>query len=254
MTETFYDGLAPWYDLLFEDWEASMTRQGEQLHAIIRARWGEAARDLLDVSCGIGTQAIGLARLGYRVTASDLSREALSRARCEAAARGLEIAFSVCDMRELESCHPPRHDVVVCADNSLPHLLDDDAITRALSSMRACLRPGGGCLVTLRDYDAEPRGRGILRPYGVRQREGHRVILFQVWDFDDDHYDFSLYMVADDGSVGQPPTRVFRSRYYAVSVHRVMELMREAGFDDVERLDGMYYQPVVAGTRGEDRR
>lgn len=249
MTESFYDGLAPWYDLLFEDWETSMTTQGEQLDAMIRGRSDGKARDVLDVACGIGTQAIGLARLGYRVRASDLSREALARARCEAAARNLDITFTQCDMRELGSCHGPEHDVAICCDNSLPHLLDDDEIRSALSGMRGCLRPRGTCLVTLRDYDTEPRGRGLLRPYGVRQREGHRVVLFQVWDFDNAHYDLSLYVVADDGSMEEPPTRVFRARYYAIPVARVMELMREAGFVDVERLDDAYYQPVVIGTR-----
>ena len=36
---------------------------------------------VLDVACGIGTQAIGLARRGFAVTASDVSAGAVRRAR-----------------------------------------------------------------------------------------------------------------------------------------------------------------------------
>jgi len=32
----FYDELAPLYHLIFQDWDASVERQGEQLTAIIR--------------------------------------------------------------------------------------------------------------------------------------------------------------------------------------------------------------------------
>jgi len=30
----FYDALAPWYHLVYQDWEASITRQGEALRTL----------------------------------------------------------------------------------------------------------------------------------------------------------------------------------------------------------------------------
>src|SRR5262245_19535914 len=62
-----YDRLAPLYHLIFPDWDASIERQADQLAGIIHERWGIGARSVLDVSCGIGTQAIGLARRGFQV-------------------------------------------------------------------------------------------------------------------------------------------------------------------------------------------
>ena len=82
--DDFYDRLAPLYDLIFLDWDASMEQQAGQLAGIIRERWGTDVRTILDVACGIGTQSIGLARKGFAVTASDLSAGAVERAKVEA--------------------------------------------------------------------------------------------------------------------------------------------------------------------------
>ena len=83
----FYDELAPLYHLIYQDWDASIRRQGEQLSALIKTEWPKSKR-VLDVSCGIGTQAIALAQYGYCVTGSDISANAIERAEQEARARG----------------------------------------------------------------------------------------------------------------------------------------------------------------------
>jgi SAM-dependent methyltransferase len=248
----FYERLTPFYHLIHQDWDASVRRQGERLAELIETHW-PGSDTVLDVSCGIGTQAIGLALQGCAVTASDLCAAEVARATREAGRRGAHVAFSVCDMREAFAHHGPGFDVVISCDNSLPHLLGDDELLRALRQMVACTRVGGGCLVTLRDYDAEPRGTNLLKPYGVRIENGHRHLMFQVWDFSDngtgDHYELSLFFVVENLASGAVETHVMRSRYYAVSTRRLCELMCEAGLADVKRLDGVFYQPVLFGTR-----
>jgi SAM-dependent methyltransferase len=243
----FYDQLAPFYHLIFQDWNATIRRQGEQLSAVIDAEW-PGRRDILDVSCGIGTQAIGLAMKGYSVTGSDLSEEAVDRAKREAGNRGLSIALSVCDVRHAYAHHGQKSDVVISCDNSLPHLLTDDDLLLAFRQMAACLRAGGGCLVTVRDYEREERGTNLVKPYGARVENGCRYVLFQVWDFDGEHYDLTFFVVAEDLSTLEVKTRAMRSRYYAVSTKKLCDLMREAGLQNVRRLDQVFYQPVLVGT------
>jgi SAM-dependent methyltransferase len=169
----FYDQLAPFYHLVYQDWDASVRRQGEQLSALIKAEW-PSTRSILDVSCGIGTQAIGLALQGYSVHASDLSEKAIERAMREARDRHAVVSFSVCDMREVHAHHGTGFDVVVSADNALPHLLTDEDILLALRQMTACLPDGGGCVVTVRDYESEARGKNLVKPYGIRFDDGYR--------------------------------------------------------------------------------
>lgn len=244
----FYDELAPIYHLIHQDWNASIELQGEQLSSLVRKEWPDS-RQVLDVSSGIGTQALALAMRGYSVTASDLSAKEIERARQEAKSRNLQIDFSVCDMREAHAHHGTGFDVVISGDNSLPHLLTDDDLSLALGAMFACLAPGGGCVITVRDYDAEARGRNIVKPYGTRIENGKRHLLFQVWDFDGDCYDLAFFFVEESLVTGDVQTRVMRSRYYAISTEKLCALMRKAGFDDVRRIDGIFYQPVLVGTR-----
>jgi SAM-dependent methyltransferase len=250
LVNDFYDRMAGLYHLIFPDWDASMQRQAGQLATIIKGRWGDGARSVLDVSCGIGTQAIGLARHGFSVTASDLSAAAVARAGYEARRRGVEIDFSVCDMRAAHAHHRRQFDVVLSADNSITHLLNDEDLFLALRQLYDCTRPGGGCLLTVRDYDREERGMGLVKTYGVREEGGRRYVIFQVLDLVDHRlYDMAMYFVADDRSSGQLVTHVFRTRYNAVGTDHLLALMRQAGFTSAERLDGRFYQPVLVSDR-----
>jgi SAM-dependent methyltransferase len=244
----FYDRLAPFYHLIFADWEASIQRQAEALHGLIREAWGTDARRILDVACGIGTQALGLAGRGYAVTAADLSAGAVKRAQREAQQRRLDIAVHVTDMRRADKIPGGPFDVAIACDNSVPHLLTDEDTLAAFTAMWQSLRPGGGVLLTVRDYDAEQRGGVQLKPYGVRDEGGRRYVLFQVWEFHGEVYDLGLYLVEDAGGP-ECTTRVMRSRYRAVGTGPLLALLEKAGFREVRRVDGRYYQPVLLGTR-----
>ena len=163
-----YDEIATLYHLVYPDWNAAIARQAAALDAIIREHVGPPPRSILDVSCGIGTQALGLAALGYTVTASDLSSAAVERARREAAQRNLAIDFTVADMRRCAEVHGSGFDVVLSADNSIPHLLSDDAIREAFGNFYRCTRPGGITILGVRDYLTEGRSSPQLVPYGFR--------------------------------------------------------------------------------------
>lgn len=251
MTNEFYDPMAPFYHLIHGDWEASISRQSSAIDKIVRDSWGPGASTVLDVTCGIGTQALGLAALGYDVTASDLSGAAVSRARVEAEARGLEIDFHVADMCKVHETYQDQFDLVMSADNAVTHLLSDELILKALKSFHKATKTGGGCLVSMRDYDAVEKGGRQFHPYGVREHEGVLWCVYQIWDWREDGsdvYDFGMYFTADDGK-NELKTHVMRSSFYALSPKRMMALFEEAGFTNVKRIDGVFFQPVIVGTK-----
>jgi SAM-dependent methyltransferase len=77
---------------------------------------------ILDCACGIGTQALGLATRGCRITACDLSPAAVERAGLEASRRGLSLQLFVADIPDLSRIPETEFDAVICLDNALPHL------------------------------------------------------------------------------------------------------------------------------------
>jgi SAM-dependent methyltransferase len=240
----FYDDLAPIYHLIYADWPASVRAQGEALDSLIRTQAPRAHR-VLDVTCGIGTQAIGLALKGRAVTASDISPGSIERLRVESGRFGVELALSVCDVRVAHEHHRTNFDVVLSCDNALPHLLSDEHILDALAAMRACLAPGGLMVISLRDYALETRGRNLFKPYGVRVEATRRTMVFQVWDFEGEQYDLSMFFVSEDLQTSAVRTQVMRSRYYAIDIDRFSELMAQAGLTEIQRHDGVLHQPVL---------
>lgn len=137
---------------------------------------------MLDCSCGIGTQAIGLALRGHHVTGTDLSSRAAARAAHEAALRGLLLRTAVADMRRLPF-GDGRFDTVVCADNSLPHLLTEGDVRAALTEMHRVLRPAGQLLLSTRAYDDLLHDRPTSTPPQVHRHTdgGERTVSFQLW-------------------------------------------------------------------------
>jgi glycine/sarcosine N-methyltransferase len=176
----FYDDLAEHYHLIFEDWDRSIAKQASILGPLLEKRIGPAPLRILDCACGIGTQAIGMAGRGHTVVATDLSHAAIRRAEREARLRGWEINFGVADMRNLSSLPESDFDAVVVADNSLPHLLSDDDLGRALTNIFARLKPGGILLASIRDYDTLLNTRPSFQGPAFYSENGARRIVHQV--------------------------------------------------------------------------
>ncbi|MEV6486597.1 class I SAM-dependent methyltransferase [Streptomyces sp. NPDC051576] len=236
---------------MFPDWDASMARQAEALGGLVRARLGAGPQRVLDCSCGIGTQAIGLARAGHRVTGSDLSPAAVARAAAEAAARGVVLPVTAADMRALPF-RTAAFDVVVCADNSLPHLLTSDDVRAALVGMRRVLREDGLLVLSVRDYDGIRAAHPASAPPQVSTTAEGRAITFQLWHWHEDgeHYDLEHFQLVPDGDGWA--VRVRRSAYWALTRRQLTDAVLDAGFTDVgwrEPESSGFFQPVLTARR-----
>lgn len=249
MPSTYYNRLAPYYKYLFLDWNASVARQATVLDGVIREFFGASARRILDAACGIGTQSLGLAQLGYEITASDISEIEIAHAQIEAAQRGFNISFGVADMRHLRQRYAQPFDLVIACDNAVPHLLSDAEILQAFAEFYHCTTPEGGCMISVRDYAAMARGGKQLVPrHAHPTREGH-LLVFDLWEFEGEYYDFTTYLVEDKGGA-TANTHVMRGgRYYCVTVARLEELLVQAGFARVTTLHERYYQPLLVGMK-----
>jgi SAM-dependent methyltransferase len=240
----FYDGLAAQYHLVYGDrWDDAVQRQGAALDRLIRDLHPEAA-DVLDCACGIGTQAIGLARHGYRVVGTDISERSLDRARVEAARLGASVSFAVADFRDLATV-ADSFDVVISCDNALPHLLDEAEIASALKAMKSRLRPGGLAVISIRDYDAERPP--APPPYVVAGPPRRLVVRMHDWDAPDSPlYTVRFFFITETADGWDLAHH--GARYRAITRAELTAAAREAGLGDVvwhDADDVGFHQPVV---------
>ncbi len=244
----FYNKLANDYHLIYADWKQSVLRQGELLDRLIRSEMGAVSLSLLDCSCGIGTQVIGLATRGYKVHATDLSPAAVERAAKEAQSFGASLTFGVADFRALETQVAGTFDVVITCDNSLPHLLSDEDLLLAARNIRSKLRPNGLFLASIRDYDQIAPAKPRATMPGVFDDSNGRHIVFQVWDWAADGRTYTLHhfivkQVNDDWQAAH------RSTHYRTLLRSELDMiLREAGFSQIHWHmpdESGYYQPIV---------
>ena len=246
----FYNELAPYYHLIFEDWDKSIERQGAVLNSLLASQSGAGPRRILDCACGIGTQAIGLARHGHRVTGADLSPAAVERAKREAEGRGLDISFLVSDMTSLAEIEECGFDVVLALDNALPHL-EPAGLNDAVNAISAKLRPGGLFLASTRDYDALIRERPTVQGPSFYGHDGQRRIVLQVWDWLDRER-YRLHMYITHQADGHWESHHFVSEYRCLQRGELSRALASAGMEAIRWLmpdESGFYQPLVVARK-----
>ncbi len=108
---------------------------------------------LLDVACGEGTFAVGMAKRGWHVTGIDLSKDMLDlaedrlRSERRRSQSQIDATFICDDMREIAL--PEKYLVATCWFNSVNYLLTEDDVERTFRGIRRSLVPGGVFLFDL---------------------------------------------------------------------------------------------------------
>lgn len=249
-TRSFYDPLAPHYHLIFDNWDTAIERQAGVLNPLIASLLHTGRLNILDCACGIGTQAIGFARHGHNVTASDLSPAAVARAQHEALQRNLTIDFHVSDMTSLTEIASSNYDVVAALDNALPHL-SADKLRKAVHAMASKLHPGGLFLASTRDYDAVIVERPSVQSPSFYGAPPNRRFIHQVWDWID-HERYTVHHYITVQSAEGWAAHHFASEYRCVQRAELSSALSSSGFQNIRFLmpaESGYYQPIVVATK-----
>jgi glycine/sarcosine N-methyltransferase len=250
MGEAFYDELAEFYHLMFEDWNRSIAAQAAVIGPILERYTGKASPYVLDCACGIGTQTLGLAQRGHILVGSDLSKAAVARASTEAKLRNLDVTFHVADMRTLSTVPEAGFDAVLIADNALPHLLTQSDLDYAVGRIAAKLKDSGILLATIRDYDQLISTRPTMLGPTFYEQEGRRRFVHQVWRWEGEQYELHLYLTLQMQSEWM--VKYFVSRYRALQRRDLNLALQSAGFTDIQWLEPgftTFYQPIVVATK-----
>ena len=245
IVQTFYDNMASHYDKLFADWQATTHEQALILDKLFRSSGFDTHARVLDCACGIGTQAIGVAALGYRVTGSDLSAGELEEAKLRAAQNGVSIDFAQANFCALENVFCEQFDIVMAMDNALPHMLTRADLESAIGSIVGRVRDGGLFVASIRDYDEMLKLKPSYSPPYIHQTDKGQRVSFQTWHWNEESYKLVQYIIEDEDTlqIGK-----FECEYRATRREEMTELLLAKGCTEVQWLfpeDTGFYQPIV---------
>ena len=245
ITQAFYDNMAAQYDKLFLDWHAAAQEQAALLDTIFPDNGFDKRAQILDCSCGIGTQALGLAALGYPVTASDISDGELAEAAGRARKYGVKIRFEHADFCALSDVFSEQFDIVIAMDNALPHMLTGEALESAVRSITGQIRPGGIFVASIRDYDDLLTGKPPYSPPYIHKTDNGQRVSFQTWVWNGDNYQLTQYIIDDEESL---QISKFVCEYRAVRREELTNLLLLGGCREVVWKfpeETGFYQPIV---------
>ncbi len=245
ITQTFYDSLASHYDKLFLDWQSATHEQAVILNRLFRDNGFDTSANVLDCACGIGTQAIGLAALGYSVTASDISDGEIAEAKVRAANNHVKISFEHADFCALSETFSKQFDIVICMDNALPHMLSKSALEAAIKSITNQIVPGGMFVASIRDYDALLMEKPPYSPPYIHKTDKGQRVSFQTWVWDGEHYKLTQYIIDDEETL---QISKFDCEYRATRRKELTNLLIANGCSQVEWKfpeETGFYQPIV---------
>ena len=245
ITQSFYNNLASQYDKLFLDWQATTQEQALILNKLFQDNGYDNSANILDCSCGIGTQAIGLASLGYQVTASDISDGEIAEAKERAVKNHVKIRFEHADFCALSETFSEQFDIVISMDNALPHMLSKSALEVAIQSITNQIAPGGMFVASIRDYDALLMEKPPYSPPYIHKTDKGQRVSFQTWVWNGEHYKLTQYIIDDEETL---QTSKFDCEYRATRREELTNLLIANGCNKVEWKfpeETGFYQPIV---------
>lgn len=104
-------------------------------------KYGNGIRKIINYGCGTGCHDLELSRLGYQCTGIDMSPLMIETARKNAEAAGVDIDFSVADIREYRP--RDRYDAVISLFHVMSYQNSNRDIMAAFRAARRALEPGG---------------------------------------------------------------------------------------------------------------
>lgn len=245
ITQSFYDNLAAQYDKLFLNWQATTQEQAAILDRLFKNNGFDRSAHILDCACGIGTQTIGLAVLGYHMTASDISEGELAQARERAAGNHVQIRFANADFCALSETFAEKFDIVIAMDNALPHMLTSSALGSAIQSITNQIAEGGMFVASIRDYDALLLDRPPYSPPYIHETNKGQRVSFQTWKWNGDNYRLIQYIIDDEDAL---QISKFECEYRATRREEITNLLIENGCSKVVWMfpeETGFYQPIV---------
>jgi ubiquinone/menaquinone biosynthesis C-methylase UbiE len=230
----YYDALAANYGLFFSDMEESMQVEGRWLAGLLHAH---GCRTVLDASCGSGRQSVPLCEHGFEVVASDPSEAMLREAQAVAADHKVRLPLLQADFATLPRRVDRQFDAVIALGNGLCNLETSEAIQEALEALHSCCRPGGICVIGIKDFERVKSEGQRFHGHRVVDSDDTRTLLFEVWDFEESILISNAYLVRQERSTGESRVVSAETREYMLGQDELRAIGSAVGFRSITRVD-----------------
>jgi SAM-dependent methyltransferase len=164
---------------------------------------------------------------GIKAKGSDLSPAMINKAKINAKKYKISATFKVADFRNLSKVFKKeKFDALVCVGNSLPHLLKDLDIKKALLEMNKALNSNGVLILQQRNYDMLVNSKKRFFPISIRDNE----VFFYVLDYFTNKIIFNVLNLETKSKKFD----VYKTEYNPLKKAKLVKLLKENGFNKFE--------------------
>jgi SAM-dependent methyltransferase len=238
-----YDEMSDDYECFFCNWEEHKNKQSESYDNIIKSLNFNKSAKILDITCGIGTQIIGLYERGYKnIYGSDISKKQINRANELCTKHDCDIKTFVCDACEIDNITAKESkDIILSSSNSIPLLGGKDNIKTMLEKSFHALKKDGVFIANIRDYTNLVKTRPLIAEMGNFIKNNIEHIWYETADWKDEKtYLSDIYFSKINNN------KITGKRYkfpevYAVCKSDFIDLLNLVGFSDVKFYSDGYH-------------
>ncbi len=216
------------YDIHFTEKMTELLRKHYEL--ILR---GKEIRTIHDCSYGTGNLTSELARMGYTVSGSDISKAMLKQAEEKNRIENLNIDLKQSDFRNLTSNISGQFDCVMSTGNSLAHVPNED-VKKTLNQMAQLIKKGGYIYIDTRNWDRILSTKKRFNYYPPYFIDDERINVMQVWDYNlNNTMTFNLlYSFEREQKIYKHEE--FIVSYYPLKKELLVNELLNLGFEDIE--------------------
>lgn len=203
-----------------------------------------------DCSIGAGGTTLPLAKLGYKVSGSDLSEGLVKKAKDNFKKAGFDIELFTSDFRNLEKKLKCSYDCILSTGNSLPHINNDD-IQDFIKSMSSKINKNGFIFIDMRNWDKILDEKPIFSardPFVMTEKE--HTSLYQIWNWHDDQsVNFIFATSTDRNGKHEKTSLTFAPTYYPLKFKTYEKILNDHGFEIKRCFDVDY---IWLGSKNEE--
>jgi 2-polyprenyl-3-methyl-5-hydroxy-6-metoxy-1,4-benzoquinol methylase len=222
--ESFFNFASTFYDNMIS-FEKSILNRMNFYNSFL----DKSKTDIVDLGCGTGIDSICLAKLGYNVTAFDISKEMLNKAIENANNHNVKIKFRNVDLTG-EINFSEKYDYVISMGNTLANI-PFEKIKSLFINIKKILKPNGKFIFQIVNYNKILNEK--KRILGVT--EDATKIYIRFYDFLNSHINFNILTITKNNL---KQNDLITTNLYPYTHEKINNLLLECGFNDIEYFSG----------------